>query len=132
MSVGELMSREGTSNPEYWRSLDEVEGSEEFVDQLHREFPKLASEWPDGPSRRNFLNLMGASAALAGGATGISGCGDETGMTEAIVPYVVPPEQALPGKPLYYATAMPWCGYGKGVLVESHNGRPTKIEGNPD
>ena len=68
---------------------------------------------------------MGASLALAG----LVGCGRQP--TEKIVPYVEQPEQIIPGKPLYYATAMTMGGIATGLLVESHMGRPTKIEGNP-
>ena len=69
---------------------------------------------------------MGASLALAG----VSACTRQP--DEAIVPYVRQPEELVPGKPLFYATAMPFAGSGVGLLVESHEGRPTKIEGNPD
>src|SRR5262245_62587300 len=69
---------------------------------------------------------MAASMALAG----ISGC--KAAPPEKIVPYVRPPEEVLPGVPLYFATAMPLSGYAIGLLVESHMGRPTKAEGNPD
>jgi molybdopterin-containing oxidoreductase family iron-sulfur binding subunit len=75
--------------------------------------------------RRNFLKLMGASLALAG----LSGCAGQP--AEKILPYVRQPEELVPGKPLFYASAMPLGGYATGVLVESHEGRPTKIEGNP-
>ncbi len=94
---------------------------------LHREFPFAASEWKDGSSRRNFLKLMGASLALGG----LSACTLRK-TQEKIVPYVNPPEEVIPGRPLFFASSVPWCGYGKGVIVESHEGRPTKIEGNPD
>ena len=57
---------EDTTGPEYWRSLEELAGSEEFQEMLHREFPKGASEWLDDFSRRGFLKTMGASLALAG------------------------------------------------------------------
>src|SRR5882672_5268357 len=113
-----------------WRTLDELAGSAAHEESVHREFAEMASEWPDGPSRRNFLKLMGASVALAGASGGIGGCGQQ--QDEQIVPYVQPPEQVIQGKPLYFATAMPLAGYGKGVLVESNMGRPTKVEGNPD
>ncbi|HEV8607701.1 MAG TPA: 4Fe-4S dicluster domain-containing protein, partial [Tepidisphaeraceae bacterium] len=66
----------------------------------------------------------------AGASAGIGGCGQQP--DEQIVPYVLPPEQVVAGKPLMFATAMPMAGYGKGVLVESNMGRPTKVEGNPD
>ncbi len=111
--------------PKYWRTLDELAQTPEFEEMLHREFPKHASEWTDNASRRDFLKIMGASLALAG----LSAC---TRMPlETIVPYVRQPNNVLPGKPLFYATAMPLGAYGTGLLVESHEGRPTKIEGNP-
>ena len=69
---------------------------------------------------------MGASLTLAG----VSACTRQP--QEAIVPYVRQPEELVPGKPLFYATAMPFAGAGIGLLVENHEGRPTKIEGNPD
>ncbi len=110
---------------DYWRSLDELAGTEEFKRFLYDEFPGFSAGWWDSLSRRDLLKLMGASLALAG----LSACSVRP--AEKIVPYVHPPEEFVPGKPLYYATAMPLAGYGKGVLVESHMGRPTKVEGNP-
>jgi MoCo/4Fe-4S cofactor protein with predicted Tat translocation signal len=112
--------------PEYWRSLDELAATPEFEDLLHREFPRQASEWPEGVSRRSFLQLAGASLALAG----LTACTKQP--IEKIVPYVRQPEQVIPGRPLFFATALTHAGYGLGVLAESHLGRPTKIEGNPD
>ena len=117
---------EQTTGPEYWRSLEELAGSEEFQEMLHREFPKGASEWLDSFSRRGFLKTMGASLALAG----LTGC-TRMPITE-IVPYVRQPENVIPGKPKYYATAFTLGGYASPVLVESHMFRPTKIEGNPE
>jgi MoCo/4Fe-4S cofactor protein with predicted Tat translocation signal len=115
---------EQTKGPEYWRSLEELAGSPEFQEMLHREFPKGASEWLDSVSRRGFLQLMGASLAMAG----MTGC---TKMPlQEIVPYVRQPEQVIPGRPMYYATAFTLSGYASPLLVESHLGRPTKIEGN--
>ncbi len=111
--------------PEYWRSLEELAETPEFLEYLHREFPENASEWHDAKGRRDFLKLMGASLALAG----FSGCSKPV---EKIVPYVRAPEEMIPGKPLYYATALTLSGVATGVLVESHMGRPTKIEGNPE
>jgi molybdopterin-containing oxidoreductase family iron-sulfur binding subunit len=116
---------EETTGPEYWRSLEELAGSDEFQDMLHREFPKGASEWLDDFSRRGFLRTMGASLALAG----LTGC---TRMPNTeIVPYVRQPENAVPGRPMFYATAFTLGGYASPILVESHLFRPTKIEGNP-
>jgi molybdopterin-containing oxidoreductase family iron-sulfur binding subunit len=117
---------EGTRGREYWRSLEALSETAEFKDFLHREFPQNASEWLDPKGRRGFLKLMGASLALAG----VSACTRQP--TEELVPYVRQPEELVPGKPLFYATAMPMNGAGIGLLVESHEGRPTKIEGNPD
>jgi MoCo/4Fe-4S cofactor protein with predicted Tat translocation signal len=112
------------TGPEYWRSLEELAGSDEFKDALHREFPKGASEWLDTVSRRGFLKVMGASLGLAG----MTGCVRLP--LEPIVPYVRQPENVVPGRPMYYATAVTLGGYASPVLVESHLGRPTKVEGN--
>jgi molybdopterin-containing oxidoreductase family iron-sulfur binding subunit len=117
---------QGTRGREYWRSLEAVAETPEFKEFLHREFPQNASEWLDPVGRRGFLKLMGASLALAG----VTACTRQP--DEAIVPYVRQPEELVPGKPLFFATAMPFAGSGVGLLVESHEGRPTKIEGNPD
>ena len=113
-----------TKGPEYWRSLEELAGSEEFREMMHREFPRGASEWLDDVSRRGFLKLMGASLALAG----MTACTKQP--LEPIVPYVKQPEEIIPGRPLFYATAMTLGGYATPLLVESHMGRPTKVEGN--
>src|SRR5580658_2277905 len=108
----------------FWCRLEEHAGSPAFQEALHREFPKGASEWVDSVSRRGFLKVMGASMALAG----MTGCVKLP--QEPIVPYVRQPEEVIPGRPMYYATAMTLVGYASPVLVESHLGRPTKIEGN--
>ncbi|HWR36136.1 MAG TPA: TAT-variant-translocated molybdopterin oxidoreductase [Clostridia bacterium] len=110
---------------QYWRSLEELANSPDFEELLHREFPRQASEWTGGVSRRNFLKVMSASLALAG----LSACTKQP--LEPIVPYVRQPEEITPGKPLFFATAMPFGAYAIPVLAESHEGRPTKIEGNP-
>jgi len=119
----------GARGKAYWRSLDELAATEEFQEFLHREFPRQASEWvdPDPLSRRTFLKLMGASLALAG----LSGCALARPENQAI-PYVVKPDPVTPGLPLFYATAMPLGGYATGLLITSHEGRPTKVEGNVD
>ena len=113
-----------TKGPEYWRSLEELAGSAEFQEMVHREFPKGASEWVDSVSRRGFLKLMGASMALAG----MTACTKQP--LEPIVPYVRQPEEVVPGRPLFFATAFTLSGYASPILVESHLYRPTKIEGN--
>jgi len=95
---------------------------------MEKEFPSGASELMNG-TRRTFLKIMGASVALAGAAT-IPGCRRPE---HTIMPYSQKmPEETIPGKALFFATSFPLPGGGaEGVLVESHEGRPTKIEGNP-
>ena len=127
MDLSEIRARLAVERgPRFWRSLEELAGTEAFQEYLGREFPSEASEWTDPSSRRTFLRLMGASLALAG----VTGCG--INKPEKIVPYVRAPEEIVPGKPLFFATALTLEGYALGVLVESHMGRPTKIEGNVD
>jgi MoCo/4Fe-4S cofactor protein with predicted Tat translocation signal len=112
---------------QYWRTLEELAADPEFTELLHREFPRQApSEWDDGVDRRDFLKLMAASLAFAG----LSGCGRTP--EQYVVPYVKQPDGLTLGKPQFYATAMPFGADAIGLLVESHEGRPTKIEGNPD
>src|SRR5947209_3127217 len=94
-----------TKGPEFWRSLEELAGSSEFQEMMHREFPKGASEWLDGVSRRGFLKLMSASLALAG----MTACTKQP--LEPIVPYVRQPEDVIPGRPLFYASAFELSGY---------------------
>ena len=113
-------------DPRYWRSLDELAATEEFRAFVEDEFPNRTPDWNDPASRRRFLRLTGASIALAGA----SACTKQP--KELIVPYVRQPEEMIPGKPLFYATAMSVAGIATGLLVESHLGRPTKIEGNPE
>jgi MoCo/4Fe-4S cofactor protein with predicted Tat translocation signal len=111
---------------EYWRSLEELADSVEFQEFVEREYPQHAEEWHDPVGRRTFLKLMGASLALAG----LSSCVYQP--AEKIVPYVSQPEEIVPGKPLFFATAMQLGGVATPLLVKSNEGRPTKIEGNPD
>src|SRR5258708_6779932 len=111
---------------EYWRSLDEYADTPEFREFVAREYPHQAEEWDDPAGRRNFIKLMGASLALAG----LSGCVYQP--PEKIVPYVKQPEEEVPGKALFFATAMALGGAATGLLVRSNEGRPTKVEGNPD
>src|SRR5215210_3826605 len=116
----------GSHGRVYWRSLGELADTPEFREYLHREFPEQASEWNDPKGRRQFLKLMSASLALAG----VGACTKQP--PEEIVPYVTQPEDLVPGRPLFFATAIPMSGVAQPVLVESHMGRPTKIEGNPE
>jgi MoCo/4Fe-4S cofactor protein with predicted Tat translocation signal len=114
----------------YWQSLPEAGASshqwEAFEKVLPGEFPHGVSEWLDPVSRRRFLKLMSASIALAG----VGACTRQP--LRPIVPYVRQPEELIPGRPLFFATALTLAGFTRGVLVETHEGRPTKIEGNPD
>jgi MoCo/4Fe-4S cofactor protein with predicted Tat translocation signal len=109
----------------YWRSLAQIEQRPEFRDALEREFLEEGpSELPEGVTRREMMTLVGASLSLAG----LAGCRRPV---EEIVPYVTAPEEIVPGIPRYYATTMPFGRSAYGLIVESHEGRPTKIEGNP-
>ena len=113
------------AGPRYWRSLDELAATPGFKEQLAREFPEGASDL-EGVDRRQFMKLMAASFALGG--LGLTGCR----RPEAnILPYGKSVEYTVPGLPLYYATAMPLRKSAIPVLAETHQGRPTKIEGNP-
>src|SRR6266496_2564249 len=102
----------------FWRTLDERANDPEFQQRLYNEFPSEIEAIADPVERRTFLRLMGASLALAG----ITACTRQP--TETIVPYVRQPEELIPGRPLFYATAMALGGVATGVLVESHEGRP--------
>ena len=126
-----------SAKPRFWQSLQELANTPEYEAHLHHEFPhdpekdpeekvRVAGVELEGVPRRDILKLMAASAALSG----LSACTKLP--TEKIVPYVRAPEEIVPGKPLFYATAMPSPNGALGLLVESHLGRPTKIEGNPD
>ncbi len=113
------------SGKKYWRSLEELADTPQFREFVAREFPQQAEEWHDPIERRTFIKLMGASLALAG----LTGCVFQP--PESIVPNVNQPEEHVPGKSLFYATAAPLFGAATPVLVRSNEGRPTKIEGNP-
>jgi MoCo/4Fe-4S cofactor protein with predicted Tat translocation signal len=114
-----------TAHPRFWRTLDELADDPAFRDRIVNEFPSEIEAITDPVARRTFLKLMGASLALAG----VTACTRQP--PEKILPYVRQPEGLVPGKPLFYATAMAIGGVATGLLVESHEGRPTKIEGNP-
>lgn len=114
----------GSSGSAYWKGLEELADTDEFQAWLEDEFPHRRS-LPD-VDRRSVLKLMGASLALAG----LAGC--RTLPQEKVIPFVRNPEDRAPGTALYYATAFPFAGYAFPVVVESHEGRPTKLDGNPD
>ena len=110
----------------FWQSLEELSETKQYREFLENEFPHDPEKDPQGLNRRDVLKLAAASAALAG----LSACTKLP--TQKIVPYVKAPEEIVAGKPLFYATSMPLAGVASGLLVESHMGRPTKIEGNPE
>ncbi len=111
-------------NRPFWRVLEERAGDPAFRERLYNEFPSEIEAITDPVQRRTFLKLMGASMALAG----VTACTRQP--IEKIVPYVRQPEELIPGRPMFFATAMTVGGVATGLLVESHEGRPTKIEGN--
>jgi MoCo/4Fe-4S cofactor protein with predicted Tat translocation signal len=113
------------ASPVVWRSLDELAGAAPAAEISGQEFLARVEESLTGTNRRDFLKASAASLALAG----LSGCAIQP--AESIVPYVQAPEEVIPGKPLYFASAVPIDGFACGVLVKSEMGRPIKIEGNP-
>ncbi|MEZ4702473.1 MAG: TAT-variant-translocated molybdopterin oxidoreductase [Rhodothermales bacterium] len=118
-------SAEGDQKKHFWRSIQHLRQDPHFKRIGQEEFMPGASDAPGGSSRRQFLQLMGASMALAG----LSACRRPVELT---LPYARKPEEIIPGIPLFYATSMPFRGVLSPLLVESHEGRPTKVEGNPD
>ncbi|MVF23943.1 4Fe-4S dicluster domain-containing protein [Methylocaldum sp. BRCS4] len=108
-----------------WRSLEELADTEVFREFADQAFPEWTDLWLTPVKRRRWLQLMAASLVFGG----LGGCGRPP--REEIVPYVRAPEHMVPGKPIYFATALTHGGYAQGVIVESHSGRPTKVEGNP-
>ncbi|HEX8832710.1 MAG TPA: TAT-variant-translocated molybdopterin oxidoreductase [Abditibacteriaceae bacterium] len=123
-TVREKLSQ--SQGQEYWRSLEEIADTPGFAQMLEREFPGQAPASWAALGRRDFMKLMGAALAMAG----LTGCARQP--QEKIIPYVAQPENMIMGKPLFFASAYPHQGFAHGVLAESNQGRPTKIEGNPD
>jgi MoCo/4Fe-4S cofactor protein with predicted Tat translocation signal len=118
---------EDSTGKRYWRGYEELSNTPEFQEWLQREFPSGAAELEtDGLSRRNFMRLMGASAALAG--VGLSGCRRPESY---IVPYTKSVEWQIPGKAVLYSTSMPTRLGGLPLVATTFEGRPTKLEGNP-
>jgi molybdopterin-containing oxidoreductase family iron-sulfur binding subunit len=122
-----LSTQHSALTTHHWCSLEEWADSDALRELVEREFPEQVDVWHEALSRRRFLTLMGASLALAG----LGGCSSKPAPPNQIVPYVRQPETIIPGKPLFFATAMPLAGRTYPLLVESHMGRPTKVEGNP-
>jgi molybdopterin-containing oxidoreductase family iron-sulfur binding subunit len=120
---------ESLEGREYWRSFEEILGGDDFrahtANEFRHELPVAGQAPADGGvNRRELITLMGASAALAG----LTGCTRQP--TERIFPYVRPPEEVVPGEPLFYATAHVHGGFARGIVARSYEGRPVKIEGN--
>jgi MoCo/4Fe-4S cofactor protein with predicted Tat translocation signal len=119
----------------FWKSLEEYnaeynaedDAQDAYREFLHREFPREASIWEESLSRRHFIQIMSASLALAGLGSACSRM-----PMEKIVPYVDPPDSLVAGESRYFASIMPLGGFATGIIAETHEGRPTKIDGNPD
>ncbi|MDQ8208388.1 TAT-variant-translocated molybdopterin oxidoreductase [Coraliomargarita sp. SDUM461003] len=119
------MNNSEFSGPRYWKSLDDLAETPAFSEWVQREFPAGASEM-EGVNRRQFMKVMAASFGLAG--LGMAGCRRPE---QNILPYSKQPENLIPGVPVYYTSSQPGARDNVPVIVETHTGRPTKIEGNP-
>ena len=117
---------EGKRGQQYWRTLEEVMQTPEFEAWFEDEFPNRKEIFEI--DRRSLLKFAGAGLALAG----LTGCRGVFLPEDKLVPYVKAPEEYVSGKPLFYASAVTLAGYATGVLVEQYEGRPIKLEGNPD
>ena len=109
----------------YWSSLDQLAGTPQFREWVQQEFPSGATEMLDGNSRRTVLKMMAASFGLAG----LAACSRPV---EYIFPTATGWQDYVPGQAYFYTTVMSLAGEVAGLLVQTHDGRPTKIEGNPD
>jgi molybdopterin-containing oxidoreductase family iron-sulfur binding subunit len=127
MTLAEVREElKGSKGKSYWRSVDELANTPEFQAAVEKEFPELAQEGASTVSRRGFMKLMGASMALAG----LAGCTRQP--DEPIYPYIRQPEDLIPGKPNYFATAHPFVTGAVPLLVKTDQFRPIKIDGNPE
>ena len=122
--MSDLIQIHTKSGKQYWRSLDALAHTAEFRQWVDREFQDSATDWMDSASRRTLLKLMAASFGLAG----MTACRRPV---EHILPLAKGVEGYIPGKPLNYATALSIAGAATGLIVECHESRPTKVEGNP-
>ncbi len=127
LTLDELVRGAESEQPRLWRSLEELADPDAHAGRAANAAARAqaAIHGLGDVGRRDVMKVMGASLALAG----VAGCGVQP--AEKIVPYVEQPEQIVPGKPLFFATASPFGGDGLGLLVESQMGRPIKVEGNP-
>ncbi len=110
--------------PSYWRSLAELENDPEFREAIEREFKVPLDQEPGSPARRRFMQVMGASFALAG----LSGC---RWKEDKLVDFAKRPQGMVPGEARHYATTMEVGGLAVGLIATSYDGRPVKVEGNP-
>jgi molybdopterin-containing oxidoreductase family iron-sulfur binding subunit len=122
------LERRPARGGDWWRSLEELADTPQFRELVYREFPAGALEMLDSGDRRRFLKIMGASLALAG--VGLGGC--RRWPKEEIAPFAHRPAQRVPGTTEHFATSMELGGVAAGLLVTSYDGRPIKIEGNPE
>lgn len=119
--------RNEKSGAAYWQSLEELSQTKAFDAFMHKEFPRQAAPLEFTLDRRNFVKLLGASMALAG----LTSC-VRPNPQEKIMPYVRAPESFIPGKPQFFASGIVQDGYAMPALIETHEGRPTKVEGNTE
>ncbi|QEA39572.1 4Fe-4S dicluster domain-containing protein [Pistricoccus aurantiacus] len=117
---------DGQRGADYWRSVEELAEDPAFTAFLEGEFPSHRGLWAAPIDRRRVLKLMAASLALGG----LTACDSQP--QERLVPYVNLPEGLVPGMPRYYATSHLIDGYAQGLLAQSREGRPIKLEGNPE
>ena len=119
------MKNSEPTGPQYWKSLDDLAETPAFKEWVEREFPAGAAEL-EGVNRRSFMKIMAASFGLAG--LGMAGCRRPE---KVVLAYAKQPENVIPGVPAYYTSSIPGARDNIPVIVETHTGRPTKIEGNP-
>ncbi len=112
-----------SNTTQYWRSLGELQQTPTFQENAGKDLPEFHPEDFSGVSRRRFMQLTGASMALAG----VSSCRWEN---EKILPFASRPANRIPGKAVHFASSLERGGYGVGVSVTSYDGRPIKVEGN--
>ncbi|MGJ3239681.1 MAG: TAT-variant-translocated molybdopterin oxidoreductase [Anaerolineae bacterium] len=125
-----MLNQDNNLDNKTWRDLEEFVNDKDFSTIMQRDFPRETEVLRrGGMGRRDFLKLMGASVMM-GGLT-LTGC-TTTPRQEEIIPYVNMPEGMIPGHPLYFASTMVLGGYATGVLIETHTGRPTRVDGNPN
>lgn len=126
MKNGHKAPKENLSGPKYWRSLDHMVETDEFKTWLNSEFPSAAQQVEDAPSRRHFMKIMSAGFLLAG--FGMTGCRRPE---ELLIPFTRDPGDYTHGVPEYFATSRPTPFGAAPVLAKSADGRPVKLDSNP-